>query len=70
MPSARTTETFAVFVQADIPQESADIILVPLGITKKLVSSSIDRWLAECSLTVNNGLVNGEISLEVYLPIG
>lgn len=38
VPSARMTETFAVFVQADIPQDSAVTILVPLGNTANLVS--------------------------------
>lgn len=41
--SGRMTETFAVFVQADIPQDSAETTFVPLGMTAKLVSVSADR---------------------------
>lgn len=37
LPSDRMTETFAVFVQADIPQDSAVVTFVPLGNTAKLV---------------------------------
>lgn len=43
LPSDRMTETFAVFVQADIPQDSAVIILVPLGNTAKLASVPADE---------------------------
>lgn len=42
LPSGRRTEIFAVFVQADIPQDSAETICVPLGITAKCVSSLAD----------------------------
>lgn len=35
VPSARMTDTLAVLVQADTPQESAEITLVPFGRTEK-----------------------------------
>src|SRR5271154_2950189 len=36
LPSGKMTETFAVFVQADIPQVSAETTFVPLGMTEEL----------------------------------
>lgn len=33
LPSGRVTEIFAVFVQADTPQDSAETTLAPLGNT-------------------------------------
>lgn len=63
------TETFAVFVHADIPQDSPEMTLVPLGMTVKLVFVLADRWPAECMLTLDNSLVDREVSFDPHLPL-
>ena len=40
--SGSTTEIFAVFVQADIPQDSTEITLVPGAMTAMLISIPAD----------------------------
>lgn len=56
-PSGRMTETFAVFVQADIPHDSAEITFVPGAITIDSVSIGANRKPIERIPTFNNGLV-------------
>lgn len=68
LPSGRTTETFAVFVQADIPQDSADITFVFRGMTAKVFLVSAASQFVESIRTINNSLVDKEISLNPRLP--
>ena len=61
------TEIFAVFVQADIPLDAAETIFVPLGITWE-IRVSFSRSIAGSVHTLNNGLVEGKVPLDIYLP--
>ena len=68
LPSSRMTETLAVFVQADTPQDSAEMTFVPLGITMKLRSISADRLNTGYLFTLDNGLMNRKVSFDPYFP--
>jgi hypothetical protein len=43
LPSGRMTEIFAVLVHADMPDDSAETIFVPLGMTAKKQPHSVDE---------------------------
>lgn len=68
LPSDRTADIFAVFVQADIPQDCAETTLVPLGMTAKLGSRSANQQPLEGNLTLNNGPVDRKVSINPRLP--
>lgn len=56
------TDTFAVFVQADIPLDSAEMILVPLGMTEinLRISEVHQHCLNKLSLPLVTALLMGK----------
>ncbi len=69
LPSNKMAETFTVCVQADIPQDSAVTILVPLGNTAKLASAPTGGWPVKSMITLDNSLVDGKVSFNFELPL-
>jgi len=64
LSSGRTTETFAVFVQAEIPHDSAELTFVPVGRTCEAGVNASRRQRVKSILTLDNGFVQREIPLD------
>jgi hypothetical protein len=66
-PFGRIADTLAVLVQAEMPQLSAEMTVVPLGMTAMFSYPKSIRFCV--SLTSNDCSVQGKIAVNSGLPI-